>query len=58
MPPLPGLSAGGGMSLAGSSSATAEGGKIGGFTFSPNSSTTTTIMIIAVAIAAVFILKR
>lgn len=57
MIPIPGLSAGGGMSLAGSSSATSRAGNVGDFNFSPKAGNTAVIAI-AAAVALIFLLKR
>ncbi len=54
---LPGV--GGAPSLAGSSSASAQGGKVGDFNFSPKAGSALQLAIIAAAlVAAVILLKR
>lgn len=54
---LPSLAAGGGMSLAPSSSATSRAGDIGAFNFSPKAGNTA-VIVIAAAVAVIFLLKR
>lgn len=55
---LPGFSAGGGMPISASSSATATGGRVGDFNFSPKATSPLQLAIIAGAVVLAMILMK
>lgn len=55
---LPGFSAGGGMAIAPSSSASAQGGSLGAFNFSPKDGIPAWALVAVAAVALLLLTKR